>query len=446
MQSKYQLMAGVAALLIAAGHVQAAEVTVTASSGPVTLTAAGHPVAATVAAKLNLPLEIHTGATGTVDLLQLGSRVHVGPNSVLVLPDTATSDGPVDRILQKAGYVLYNIKTRKEHPLAVETPYLVSVVKGTVFTIAVEDHAATVALMEGSLDISAPGVTDHVLLKPNESIHHAQGEPQLIAHATAPAAFVPSGQAAPINGTALPDATNATQMAQVARDFADVGAAIAPSALLVSVRQVPTLQAGNSDSAGQTGSAGTSTGTTSSTSGSSQVSSGTTGSGAAPSGSSGSGSGSTGSSSGTGTIASSGSSGSSASSSGSTSTGSSSGTGTIASSGSSGSSASSSGSTSTGSSSGTGTTVSTGSTGTTGTTGATGITGTTGSSSSSASGTGSTASIGVAVAAGTSASGGAATVTVTLPSGTTTVTVGCNGKSNGTGQGKCLGHSKNSGG
>jgi hypothetical protein len=174
--------------------------------------------------------------------------LHVGPSSTIALPEATSPGNVIDKIKQSAGYVLYNIKSRKDHPLSVETPYLVSVVKGTVFTIAVEAHATTVALMEGSLDISAPGVTEHVLLKPNQSIRHADGESQLSVRSVASAALTPRSELRAGAPLVLPEATQSAQMAQVARDLADAGAAVA-AGRIISTRQA-SLASGTSNTGG----------------------------------------------------------------------------------------------------------------------------------------------------------------------------------------------------
>lgn len=205
---------------------RAADLTITATTGQVILMEHGRPVPASVGVKLSLPVEIHTGSDGTVDLQQLGSSLHVGPNSTIAVPEPASRENAVDRIKQSAGYILYNIKSRKDHPLAVETPYLVSVVKGTVFTIAVEERATTVALMEGSLDISAPGIAEHVLLEPNQSIRHADGESQLSVRSAASASVMPRSDLRADAPMVLPEAMQSGQMAQVAKDLADAGAAV----------------------------------------------------------------------------------------------------------------------------------------------------------------------------------------------------------------------------
>jgi FecR protein len=279
---------------------QAGELTVTATAGQVTLSEHGHSVPPVVGAKFALPVEIHTGSDGSVDVQQLGSSLHVGPNSTVAVPDVAAPGNAVDKIRQSAGYVLYNIKSRKDHPLAVETPYLVSVVKGTVFSIAVEGHATTVALMEGSLDISAPGVADHVLLKPNQSIRHAEGESQLSVRSSASAGVTPGTPMRAGASLVLPDATQSGQMAQVARDLASAGAAVAAGHAIATHQAILSNGAGGIPAGGTASSGGTSSGSSASGGPGSANTGGLPGTGSGSSSGSGSGSAGTGSTAGTG--------------------------------------------------------------------------------------------------------------------------------------------------
>ena len=365
-QTKAVFAAIAAALALAGTPAVATEITVTATNGQVTISEHGRTAAAAVGTILTLPVEIHTGADGSVDLLQLGSKLHIGPNSTIAMPDAGPQGSIIDKIRQTAGYVLYNIKSRKIQPLSVETPYLVAVVKGTVFTIAVEEHAAQVALMEGSLDISAPGVTRHVLLKPNESIRHADSEPDLAVQTSTSRVVQPGGGSAANSTGAWSDPTQSGQMAIVAKDLADAGVAVSTA------RQIEATKQSTSGSSNSASSSGTSAGS----SGAGAAASGTNSAGATSGGSSASASSGT-TSAGTGSSS---TSGTSTSSSGNSSSGS-----------------SASSSTSTG-----GTTSS--------------------SSNTSPASSGSSSS-----SAGGSSSGGP---------------VGCNGKSNGTGEGNCLGHKK----
>src|ERR1039457_4796155 len=203
----------------------ATEVTVVSSRGSVSVTQDDHLVPVSASAHLTLPAQIRTGSDGVIDLRDNASLVHIGPNSTVAIPDSGPSGGLVDRYLQSAGSALYNIQGRHGRPMSVETPYLVSVVKGTVFTVSVEEGATSVTLMEGSLDVAAPDVSQHVLLKPNQSIRYSPGDPALmVSPARAESEIIKNGRAD--DGAPLADEANSSQVAFVTRDLAEVGGTV----------------------------------------------------------------------------------------------------------------------------------------------------------------------------------------------------------------------------
>lgn len=341
----------------------ATEITVVSSRGSVSVTQADHLVPVTASAHLTLPAQIRTGPDGMIDLRDKGSLVHIGPNSTVAIPDSGPSGGLVDRYLQSAGSALYNIQGRHGRPMSVETPYLVSVVKGTVFTVSVEENATSVTLMEGSLDVAAPDVSQHVLLKANQSIRHSPGEPALVVSPVrAESESIQNGRAKDVAPVAA--GADSSQAAFVARDLAEVGATVSTQHAL-STSSVP----GGSATApvASTGPGGNSGAGNSTASGGSPE---TPGAGTNSSGTN-------------GTLSSAAGSGSSSP----PASGSSTSTGTM-------------------------------------------------------SGTSSSPTSGSTSMAGSASGSGSSDTTGTETSGVTAPIVGCNGKTNGTGLGKCFGHNK----
>jgi hypothetical protein len=218
------VIAATAVLGLGFEKANATEITIIASHGSVSVTQSNHLVPVSASTRLTLPAQIKTGSDGTLDLKDDDSLVHIGPNSTVALPDSGPSGSLVDRYLQSAGSALYNIQSRHGRPMSVETPYLVSVVKGTVFTIAVEEGATSVTLMEGSLDVSAPGVREHVLLKPNQSIRHSRGENSLTVNPIG--AAPPSMRGSSTTAALLTDEVNPADVDLVTRDLSEVGAAV----------------------------------------------------------------------------------------------------------------------------------------------------------------------------------------------------------------------------
>lgn len=99
-----------------------------------------------------LPIEIKAGPEDSAMLRLNDSKISVSPNTVLHLKAPETEEtGLVQRVIQNVGSALFDIMPGTVDKFQVETPYLVSVVKGTTFNILVTEKKATVALQEGRL-------------------------------------------------------------------------------------------------------------------------------------------------------------------------------------------------------------------------------------------------------------------------------------------------------
>jgi len=94
--------------------------------------------------------EIRTGRNSRVVLRHRKTTITATSESRLALPGGAAFSGAY-RVLQSLGTLLYNIKERAAGMAAfeVETPYLVALVKGTVFTVNASAEEASVQLSEG---------------------------------------------------------------------------------------------------------------------------------------------------------------------------------------------------------------------------------------------------------------------------------------------------------
>lgn len=164
-----------AAFNIAASAADAAIEIVTVK-GDVRVTAAGKESPAKAGLTLELPSTVQTGRDGSTDLRQGETRIGVGPNTRLEFPASGTPDGPVDRIVQPLGNAFYDVGPRGNRRLRVETPFLVAVIKGTQFSVAVERDSGTISLHEGSLEILAPDIGANVMLKAGEMAIRNRGD------------------------------------------------------------------------------------------------------------------------------------------------------------------------------------------------------------------------------------------------------------------------------
>jgi hypothetical protein len=145
-------------------------------SGNVNVTYAGHEQPGRIGLQFSPPAQIRTGADGSVLVAQADTTIRINPNSVIAIPASATPSTMVDQIVQQLGNAMYNVKSRKGRPFSVQTPYLTSVVKGTLFSVTVQEREATVALLEGSLQVSGMQTGDTVMLKGGDTASLKSGE------------------------------------------------------------------------------------------------------------------------------------------------------------------------------------------------------------------------------------------------------------------------------
>jgi hypothetical protein len=117
--------------------------------------------------RYELPIEVETGANDAATFALVNSVIEVSPNSLMriVAPENQNV-GMVQRVLQQAGSSLFRVHRGPMDRFQVETPFLVSVVKGAVFNVLVRDDGATVSLQEGRLQVNSLDARQTVDLAP----------------------------------------------------------------------------------------------------------------------------------------------------------------------------------------------------------------------------------------------------------------------------------------
>ena len=117
-------------------------------------------------ASLGTATDIPGGATvmtgdGARALLVRGTQTMVvGPNAVVTVPDG--DSGGITTILQRAGEVTFDVDRQKVKHFAVETPYLAAVVKGTNFTVRIDDEGAALSVARGLVEVTDLATGEHV--------------------------------------------------------------------------------------------------------------------------------------------------------------------------------------------------------------------------------------------------------------------------------------------
>lgn len=120
---------------------------------------------AAVGDNLQTPFVVETGINGHAVLGNGSDVMNVNENSQVEISDNVTDR--LTKAVQSLGNLLYQVLPGKMRRFEVHTPYLVSVVKGTTFSVQVTEEYATVSLLEGLVDVFA---TDHMDKRHEEEI------------------------------------------------------------------------------------------------------------------------------------------------------------------------------------------------------------------------------------------------------------------------------------
>jgi hypothetical protein len=155
------------------------DIVVVGFKGDVRITSAGTDMTPRADAIVALAAAIRTGTDGSIDLRQGDTTIGVGPGTQLDFPAPAEA-GPIDRVSQPSGNAYYGVGPRGSRKLRVETPYLVAVIKGTQFNVAVTPDSSTISLHEGRLEIHATdaGIAP-VILNAGEVAVRRKGETEI---------------------------------------------------------------------------------------------------------------------------------------------------------------------------------------------------------------------------------------------------------------------------
>jgi FecR-like protein len=132
------------------------------------VTVAGVETEVAVDSTVGLPARIVTGADGMLALTQARTSITVAADTDLEIPAEAVDGNLIARLVQHRGNVFYDVAHRDVGRLRVETPFLVAVIKGTQFNVAVGENSTTISLFEGELDILSPDSTDVIQLDAGE--------------------------------------------------------------------------------------------------------------------------------------------------------------------------------------------------------------------------------------------------------------------------------------
>lgn len=123
------------------------------------------PVALAEGRELEPGERVATAAAARVVLARGTSTITVGPNARMEIP-AGGDDGVRTRIVQAMGSLLFKVEKRASQHFEVETPYLAAVVKGTTFTVSVDEGTSAVHVVEGAVEVKALATGQVGMVKP----------------------------------------------------------------------------------------------------------------------------------------------------------------------------------------------------------------------------------------------------------------------------------------
>jgi hypothetical protein len=142
---------------------------VSKASGEVWVASGGvQPASLGTQATLNPGDSIRTGRNGRVLLVRGQETILIAPNSAITIPQ-AEKDAASTVIQQQAGSISLEVEKRSERNFEVETPYLVAAVKGTQFTVTVDQGSAKVDVSHGSVEVADFKSGQIALVMPGQS-------------------------------------------------------------------------------------------------------------------------------------------------------------------------------------------------------------------------------------------------------------------------------------
>lgn len=178
--------------------------TVTQRSGDARVVRAGlQPASMTVNQALAPGDTIITGASGRASLTRGGDYIVVAPRSQLRLPVKPDKTG-FTTIVQELGTLLYKVRHTGVPHFAVDTPMLAAVVKGTTFTVVVDQDRSAVQVIEGLVEVTAADGGMRSLVHGGKTVFIERSDPRSLLTADAVTLGKPgdgSGEAVKISGS-----------------------------------------------------------------------------------------------------------------------------------------------------------------------------------------------------------------------------------------------------
>jgi len=128
-------------------------------------------------ASLTAPAYLRTGPDSRIVLMHRNDKITVASSSVIMIEaEKKSSNGLLTRIIQTIGYALFDIEHNTGRTNIIETPYLVSVIKGTTFTVQVSQDRTIVNLIKGRILTKAAKFNASTYINSGQSAELGKGD------------------------------------------------------------------------------------------------------------------------------------------------------------------------------------------------------------------------------------------------------------------------------
>jgi hypothetical protein len=146
-----------------------------------------------------------TGVTGRATLTRGGDYIIVAPRSELRLPSMPESNG-FTRVIQSLGTMLFKVRHTGVPHFSVDTPMLAAVVKGTTFTVIVDQNRSAVQVIQGAVQVTATDGGMSRLVEGGKTVFIDRAAPKLLIDADqrSPAATSSPTAGVRLNGSQKP--------------------------------------------------------------------------------------------------------------------------------------------------------------------------------------------------------------------------------------------------
>ena len=111
--------------------------------------------------------QIRTESGGSVVLTRNDESVRIGPKSSFEMKPA--SNGMLTRIFQEVGTLMFKVHKQSSKHFEVQTPHLVAAVKGTTFTVSVDNDGGAVHVVEGLVEVGSLRGSDRILVRPGKT-------------------------------------------------------------------------------------------------------------------------------------------------------------------------------------------------------------------------------------------------------------------------------------